>query len=65
MYSYDIPIYIYIYIYKGAEPALLPVEVRCYMSVRRCLARDARYNTMSHLTADAACSYMSRAKRLM
>ena len=31
----------------------------------RCLARNARCNTMSHLTADAACSYTSRAKRQM
>ena len=31
----------------------------------RCLARHARCNTMSHLTADAICSYTSRAKRPM
>ena len=44
------------------------VEVRCYMwgevSLRR-LARNARCNTMSHLAADACCSYMSHAKCLM
>ena len=41
---------------------VLPVEVRCYISCFRCLARNARCNTMSHLTADAAFSYASRAK---
>ena len=34
---------------------LLPMEVRCYISCFRCLARNARCNTMSHLTADAVC----------
>ena len=29
------------------------------------LARSARCNTMSHLTADAGCSYTPPAKRLM
>ena len=33
--------------------ALLPVEVRCYTSCFRRLVRNARCNTMSHLTADA------------
>ena len=36
-------VYIYIYIY-------IPVEVRYYISCFRCLARDARCSTMSHLT---------------
>ena len=31
----------------------LYVEVRCYISYVRCLVRNARCNTMSHLTADA------------
>ena len=44
---------------------LLPVEVRCYISCFRRLARSARCNTMSHLTADASFSYTSRAKCLM
>ena len=44
---------------------LLPVEVRCYMFGLRCLARDDRCDTMSHLNVDAILSYMSRAKRLM
>ena len=35
------------------ELVVLPVGVRCHMSVKRCLARDARCHTMSHLTADA------------
>ena len=46
------------------QETLLPVEVRCYISCFRGLARDARCNTMSHLTADAGLSYMSRRKRL-
>ena len=29
------------------------MEVRCYMFVYRCLARNTRCNIMSHLTADA------------
>ena len=37
--------------------AIPPVEVRCYMFVKRCLARSTRCNTMSHLTADAVCLY--------
>ena len=32
---------------------ILPVEVRCYMSSFRCLARNARCDTMLHLTPDA------------
>jgi len=40
------------------------VEVRCYILICRCLARDARCNTTSHLTADAGFSYMYRAKHL-
>ena len=32
---------------------LLPVEVRCYISCFRCLARNTGCNTMSYLTADA------------
>ena len=46
----------------GAPPH---VEVRCYISCFRCLARNARCNTMSHLTADALFSFTSRAKRMM
>ena len=34
-------------------PQLLPVAVRCYVSCFRCLARNARSNTMSHLASDA------------
>ena len=34
------------------QSTILPVEVRCYNSCCRCLARNARCNTMSHLTAD-------------
>ena len=34
---------------------VLPVEVRCYLSCFRCLVRNARCNTMTHLTADAVC----------
>jgi len=41
------------------------VELRCYIRICRCLARNARRNTTSHLTADAGFSYISRAKRLM
>ena len=67
-------IYIYLFIYMSAlskstraRPAtrLLPVEVRCYISRCRCLARNARCNTTSHLTADAVFSCISRAKHLM
>ena len=39
----------------------LPVEVRCYISCFRCLARNARCNTISHLTTDAVFSYTSYA----
>ena len=38
---------------------LLPVEVRCYISWLKYLARNARCNTMSHLTIDAVFSHMS------
>ena len=43
---------------------ILPVEVRCYISRFGCLARNARCNTMSHLTADAGFSCTSRASYL-
>ena len=36
-----------------APSTVLPVEVRCYISYFRCLVRNTRCNTMSHLTADA------------
>ena len=39
---------------------VLPVEVRCYISDFICLVRNARCNTMSHLTAAAGFSYTSR-----
>ena len=49
--------YIYIYIYI----CILPVPVRCYVSCFRCLIRNARCNTMSHLTADAVfCARLAR-----
>ena len=35
------------------ELGVLPVEVRCYVSCFRGLARNTRCNTLSHLTADA------------
>ena len=45
------------------EEPVLSVDVRCYIScVNTCLARNTRCNTMSHLSADAVFSYMSRAK---
>ena len=35
------------------EHEILPVKVRCSMFVQSCLARNARCNAMSHLTAVA------------
>ena len=41
----------------GFRYGLLPVEVRCYMFVQGYLARNARCNTMSHLTAAGCMVY--------
>ena len=45
--------------------SLLPVVARCYISCFRCIVRNPRCNTMSHLSADAVSLCISRAKRLM
>ena len=56
-------IYIYIYVYTHVYGTPCGGEVLHVMF--RCLTRNARRNTMSHLTADAVCSHTSLAKRLM
>ena len=52
-------------LYLYVSTSLLPVEVRYDISCFRRLARNARCETMSQLTADAGFSQKSRAKRPM
>ena len=48
----------------GAAHRMHPVEVRCHISCFRCLVRNARCNTMSHLDADAVlCTHLARNAR--
>ena len=52
-------------VFRGAGKGSKASLFSCYIFCFGCLARNTRCNTMSHLTAAAGVSYMSRAICLM